>query len=96
MGPDSDDVAVAQGLSQAQSENGTFEMDHSIVSSRQTQRSAFDADSVTSPPSIARHTFGLILLLCVVFLWTLCNFLGSVSCRKDRGYGTKENANGCW
>jgi len=27
---------------------------------------------------VARHTLGLILLLCVVFLWTLCNFLGSV------------------
>ncbi len=28
---------------------------------------------------IARHTLGLLLLLCVVFLWTLSNFLGSVS-----------------
>jgi hypothetical protein len=27
---------------------------------------------------VARHTLGIILLLCVVFLWTLCNFLGSV------------------
>ena len=27
---------------------------------------------------VARHTLGLILLLCVVFLWTMCNFLGSV------------------
>ncbi|KAJ4509810.1 hypothetical protein HRR83_006860 [Exophiala dermatitidis] len=26
---------------------------------------------------MARHTLGLILLLCVVFLWTLSNFLGS-------------------
>lgn len=26
---------------------------------------------------VARHTLGLILLLCVVFLWTLSNFLGS-------------------
>lgn len=26
----------------------------------------------------ARHTLGLLLLLCVVFLWTLSNFLGSV------------------
>ena len=27
---------------------------------------------------VARHTMGLILLLCVVFLWTTGNFLGSV------------------
>ncbi len=27
---------------------------------------------------MARHTLGLLLLLCVVFLWTLSNFLGSV------------------
>lgn len=27
---------------------------------------------------MARHTLGLILLLCVVILWTLSNFLGSV------------------
>ena len=27
---------------------------------------------------VARHTLGLILLLCVVFFWTMCNFLGSV------------------
>lgn len=27
--------------------------------------------------SVARHTLGLMLLLCVVFLWTLSNFLGS-------------------
>lgn len=27
---------------------------------------------------VARHTLGLILLLCVVLLWTTCNFLGSV------------------
>jgi hypothetical protein len=27
---------------------------------------------------MARHTLGLCLLLCVVFLWTLSNFLGSV------------------
>ena len=27
---------------------------------------------------VAKHTLGLILLLCVVFLWTLSNFLGSV------------------
>lgn len=27
---------------------------------------------------LAKHTLGLILLLCVVFLWTLGNFLGSV------------------
>lgn len=28
---------------------------------------------------LARHTLGLMLLLLVVFLWTLSNFLGSVS-----------------
>ena len=27
---------------------------------------------------VAKHTLGLILLLCVVLLWTMCNFLGSV------------------
>lgn len=33
---------------------------------------------------IARHTFGLILLLGVVFTWTASNFMGSVSSLKSR------------
>lgn len=59
-----------------------FEMDDTSIShTSSTQR--FPNES-SSPPrqtgvaGLARHTLGLILLLCVVFLWTTSNFLGSV------------------
>jgi len=62
----------------------TFEMDDSTLI-------ANEADPETQQPAtkgmlagVARHTLGLILLLCVVFLWTLSNFLGSV-CIADSG-----------
>ena len=32
----------------------------------------------------AKHTLGLFLLACVVCLWTMCNFLGSVSAKETR------------
>lgn len=54
----------------------TFEMDDTLV--------ANDEEEIQQPndrgllAGVARHTLGLILLLCVVFLWTISNFLGSV------------------
>ncbi|KAK4946713.1 hypothetical protein LTR10_014215 [Elasticomyces elasticus] len=44
-----------------------------------------DAPTTPRPAGLARHTLGLILLLCVVFLWTMSNFLGS-SLFADRTY----------
>ena len=50
------------------------ELSASRVSERQD-----DGPSRLAAFGFAKHTLGLILLLCVVFLWTLSNFLGSVS-----------------
>lgn len=70
----------------------TFEMDDSTLI-------ANEEDTPTQQPAakgmlagVARHTVGLILLLCVVFLWTLSNFLGSV-CTADssRQYGLADS-----
>ena len=72
---------------------GVYEMDDSVgdVLSRSGSRQGLLGGSTTPMPStnsaveggmakgMAKHTLGLCLLLCVVFLWTLSNFLGSVS-----------------
>lgn len=63
----------------------TFEMDDTLVGneediSRQPQKKGL-------LDGVARHTLGLILLLCVVFLWTLSNFLGSVCLVLHMGSG---------
>ena len=69
-----------------------YEMDDSLrggkfrSASRQTHSGSVpspmplaDSGVETGPvKGLARHTLGLLLLLCVVFLWTLSNFLGSV------------------
>ena len=71
---------------------GTYEMEHSMANeiprsgSRQNLlgqsssqiRSGEDLVEGGLAKGMARHTLGLLLLLCVVFLWTLSNFLGSV------------------
>ena len=56
----------------------SYEMDESTLI-------ASEEDALPRAPApkrmlagVARHTLGLILLLCVVFLWTLSSFLGSV------------------
>ncbi|EXJ94201.1 hypothetical protein A1O1_02594 [Capronia coronata CBS 617.96] len=57
-----------------------IEMDDSSVArppSRQRLLESQDQPPQAKLVGMARHTFGLILLLCVVFLWTLSNFLGS-------------------
>lgn len=54
----------------------TFEMDDTLVANNED-----DAQQSTDRglmAGVARHTLGLILLLFVVFLWTISNFLGSV------------------
>jgi hypothetical protein len=75
-------------------EEGMYEMDDSVgdglsrTGSRQTlsnppagqMPSAESKVEAGVAKGMARHTLGLLLLLCVVFLWTLSNFLGSVSC----------------
>lgn len=33
---------------------------------------------VARKAGLARHTLGIVLLMCVVFLWTASNFLASV------------------
>lgn len=69
-----------------------YEMDDSVGDgiSRSTSRQVGMEGASTAMPTgeakiqggvikgMARHTLGLCLLLCVVFLWTLSNFLGSV------------------
>lgn len=63
-----------------------FEMDDTSISHTSSiHRLASSNDNETPIPSqksgvmgVARHTLGLLLLLCVVFLWTTSNFLGSV------------------
>lgn len=71
---------------------GTYEMEHSMgdeISRLESRRNLLgqSSNSMRSgeervegglAKGMARHTLGLILLLCVVFLWTLSNFLGSV------------------
>ncbi|EXJ84490.1 hypothetical protein A1O3_05158 [Capronia epimyces CBS 606.96] len=51
--------------------------DSTRTSSRQRLLESQQEDSPARLVGMARHTLGLILLLCVVFLWTLSNFLGS-------------------
>jgi len=57
---------------------GTFEMDDSALTVNEEDRKPQDEPAKPRMAGVARHTLGLILLLCVVFLWTLSNFLGSV------------------
>ena len=52
----------------------TFEMDDSTLIVNEERKEP----AKPRMAGVARHTLGLILLLCVVFLWTLSNFLGSV------------------
>lgn len=62
-----------------------YEMDESTLLEREEENVTGRAPSSLRSPGkpsshlagVARHTLGLILLLCVVFLWTLSNFLGS-------------------
>ena len=69
-------------LSSPQSSGLEIEMDDRGSSSRGQSRQRLLYPPVESDrrclAGVARHTLGLILLLCVVFLWTMCNFLGSV------------------
>jgi hypothetical protein len=70
---------------------GTYEMDDGTGEAMMARsgsrpslpgtRAPMGETKVAAGPAkgIAKHTFGLMLLLCVVFLWTLSNFLGSVS-----------------
>lgn len=63
-------------------ESQSFEMDDSTLlgnDQEAEQRPAESRKSKSITSGLARHTLGLILLLCVVFLWTTSNFLGSVS-----------------
>lgn len=63
-----------------------FEMDDTLVANN-------EAEETLKPPGrgllvgVARHTLGLILLLFVVFLWTISNFLGSVCVISPIGTG---------
>lgn len=74
-------------------EDGLYELDDSVgegISRSASNQALMDTTTSTSMPTgeskveggvakgMARHTLGMILLLCVVFLWTLSNFLGSV------------------
>ncbi|KAI1611162.1 putative integral membrane protein [Exophiala viscosa] len=63
--------------------------DSSSLERNSSRQRLLDApeDATTTPRAagLARHTLGLILLLCVVFLWTMSNFLGS-SLFADRTY----------
>jgi hypothetical protein len=79
-GHDESARSPSQRLSPAQS----FELEDSIVLD---PKSTMD-NTVThqgtvqrkgAMAGVARHTIGLLLLLCVVFLWTGSSFLGSVS-----------------
>lgn len=63
----------------------TIEMDDTSISRTSSRQGLLAPKQQDHPPAArgrlagaARHTLGLILLLCVVFLWTLSNFLGSV------------------
>ena len=68
--------------SRATSAEVLIEMDDTSVSRTSSiQRPSDEAEETpkrTAFAGVARHTLGLILLLCVVFTWTLSNFLGSV------------------
>jgi hypothetical protein len=59
-----------------------IEMESRPNCARSTSRQSLLSESSPAPRAkvggLARHTLGVILLLCVVFLWTICNFLGSV------------------
>lgn len=54
----------------------TFEMDDTLVGGNEEDTQQTNGRGLLA--GVARHTLGLILLLCVVFLWTISNFLGSV------------------
>ncbi|KAK5078340.1 hypothetical protein LTR64_003249 [Lithohypha guttulata] len=69
-------------------ESQSFEMDDSTLLGNDQeveQRPAESRKSKSITSGLARHTLGLILLLCVVFLWTTSNFLGS-SIFADKSY----------
>ncbi len=80
------DTASHQHQPQPQQEHSTLrehiEMDDSGMTRNSSRQRLLDVGDETNAsrglPSVAKHTLGLILLLCVVFLWTLSNFLGSV------------------
>jgi len=79
------DTASHQHQPQPQQEHSTLrehiEMDDSGMTRNSSRQRLLDVGDETNAsrglPSVAKHTLGLILLLCVVFLWTLSNFLGS-------------------
>jgi len=61
------------------SSTAVFEMAGPILSRTSSRQQLLEpAKEPTRLAGLARHTLGLILLLFVVFLWTLSNFLGSV------------------
>ena len=80
------DTASLQHQPQPQHEHSTLrehiEMDDSGMTRNSSRQRLLDDGDETNArggfAGVAKHTLGLILLLCVVFLWTLSNFLGSV------------------
>lgn len=62
----------------------TFEMDDTLVGHDEDVQPQSRKRGMLD--GVARHTLGLILLLCVVFLWTLSNFLGSVRLIHLKGF----------
>ena len=63
-----------------ENDEGTAIPKSTSPSTRRTKPASFKStkSSIRTPfKGMARHTLGLLLLLCVVFLWTLSNFLGS-------------------
>lgn len=77
--PDDDfyelDDSVGEGISRSASNQALMESATLTSSAMPTGESKVEAGLAKG---MARHTLGMILLLCVVFLWTLSNFLGSV------------------
>ncbi|KAK5304208.1 hypothetical protein LTR99_004664 [Exophiala xenobiotica] len=79
------DTASRQHQLRPQHDHSTLrehiEMDDSgMTRNSSRQRLLDDGDEANARgrlAGVAKHTLGLILLLCVVFLWTLSNFLGS-------------------
>ena len=59
----------------------------STTSTRSTRMAAHSMmKDMTTHGGIARRTFGIILLLTTVFLWTVSNFLASVSVKYNSWY----------
>ena len=61
-----------------------FDVDDPLTSRSSSRHANLSVEARKVIGGVARHTLGLLLLLLVVFLWTLQNFLGSVGGQIDK------------